>query len=173
MRQIRLNQSTASRARSLGALGELLAIKALVDNGFINIKNLNDQKRNYPYADLYAEREGNKYVISVKARNRYENNGRLNSRYNLAADCENKAKKAELKFKAEAAWMAISIFDDVYSVYFGTLESLPVKTGIPMGENHTQKYECLVMERQHGLDFKPYKNTYEKRFEHVNQGDEE
>lgn len=59
MRQLKLDQSTALRVRSLGALGELLAIKALVDNGFNNIKNLNDQKRNYPYADLYVEREGN------------------------------------------------------------------------------------------------------------------
>jgi hypothetical protein len=56
MRQIKLNQHTALRAKSLGALGELLAIKALVDNGFNNIRNLNDKKRNFPYADLYAER---------------------------------------------------------------------------------------------------------------------
>ena len=162
MNHIRLNEHTALRARSLGALGELLAIKALVDNGFNNIRNLNDQKRNFPYADLYAERDGQKYVISVKARNRYENNGRLNSRYKLGIDCESKAKKAELKFNAKAAWLAISIFDDFYSVYFGTLERLPVKTGIPMSENHLQSYECLVKERQHGLDFKPYKNIYEK-----------
>lgn len=58
MKQIRLDGHTALRARSLGALGELLAIKALVDNGFNNIRNLNDQKRNFPYADLYAEKGG-------------------------------------------------------------------------------------------------------------------
>ncbi len=170
MRQIKLNQSTALRVRSLGALGELLAIKALVDNGFNNIRNLNDQKRNFPYADLYAERDGQKYVISVKARNRYENNGRLNSRYKLGSDCESKSKKAELKFNAKAAWMAISLFDDLYSIYFGTLESLRGKTGIPMGENYVKKYECLVKERRHGLDFNPYRNVYES-VEHVNQGD--
>jgi hypothetical protein len=161
MKQIKLNERTALRAKSLGALGELLAIKALVDNGFNNIRNLNDQKRNFPYADLYAERDTEKYVISVKARNRYEKNGRLNSRYKLGSECKIKAKKAELEFNAKAAWMAISIFDDFYSIYFGTLESLPVKTGIPMKENHVQKYECLVKEKQHGLDFKPYKNIYE------------
>lgn len=80
MKQIQLNHHTALRAKSLGALGELLAIKALVDNGFNNIRNLNDQKKNYPYADLYAERGKEKYVISIKARNRYERSGRLNSR---------------------------------------------------------------------------------------------
>lgn len=174
MKQIKLDQHTALRAKSLGALGELLAIKSLVDNGFNNIRNLNDQKKNYPYADLYAEKGPEKYVISVKARNRHERNGRLNSRYNLGSDCEIKAKKAELQFNAKAAWLAISILDDFYSVYFGTLESLPVKTGIPIGETHFQKYECLVMEKQHGLDFRPYKNIYEEEVgERANQPDTE
>jgi hypothetical protein len=104
MRQIKLNQSTALRVRSLNALGELLAIKALVDNGFNNIRNLNDQKRNYPYADFYAERGDQKYVISVKTRNRYQNNGHLNDRYKLGTDCKNKARQAELKFNATAEW---------------------------------------------------------------------
>ena len=161
MKQIQLNQRTALRAKSLGTLGELLAIKALVDNGFNNIRNLNDQKKNYPYADLYAEKGGIKYVISVKARNRYERNGRLNSRYNLGRDCVSKVKKAELQFNAKAAWMAISIFDDIYSIYFGTFDSLSVKTGIPMGAIYIAKYECMVREKQHGLDFNPYKNVYE------------
>ena len=161
MKQIQLNHHTALRAKSLGALGELLAIKALVDNGFNNIRNLNDQKKNYPYADLYAERGIDKYVISVKARNRYARNGRLNDRYKLGTDCVAKANKAELQFNAKASWMAISIFDDIYSVYFGALDSLSAKTGIPMGENHFKRYECLVKEKRHGLDFSPYKNIYE------------
>ena len=158
----RFDQHTALRAKSLGALGELFAIKALVDNGFNNIKNLNDGKQNFPYADLYAEKGEEKYVISVKARNRYERTGRLNSRYNLGSDCGAKARKAELEFGATAAWMAITILDDIYSVYFGTLDSLPAKTGIPMGESHLKRYECLVKEKSHGLDFTPYKNKYEK-----------
>jgi hypothetical protein len=168
MRQIKFNQHTALRAKSLGALGELLALKALVDNGFNNIKNLNDKKRNFPYADLYAERGEEKYVISVKARNRYERNGRLNSRYNLGSNSEFKAKNAELQFNAKAAWLAISIFDDSYSIYFGTLESLRTKTGIPIGEAYFQMYECLVKEKQHGLDFRPYKNIYEDGGEQTN-----
>jgi hypothetical protein len=165
MRQIKLDQNTALRAKSLGALGELLAIKALVDNGFNSIRNLNDQKRNYPYADLYAERGDEKYVISVKARNRYERTGNLNSRYKLGNDCEMKAKNAEVHFNATAAWMAISVLDDIYSVYFGTLECLELKTGIPMTASHLSRYECLVREKQHGLDFRPYKNTYERNVE--------
>jgi len=138
MRQIKFNQRTALRAKSLGALGELLALKALVDNGFNNIINLNDKKRNFPYADLYAERGDEKYVINVKARNRYDRTGRLNSRYNLGSDSKIKANKAEILFNAKAAWLAISIFDDIYSIYFGTLESLTTKTGIPDKEGRTK-----------------------------------
>ncbi|MBM4055966.1 MAG: hypothetical protein FJ264_15140 [Planctomycetes bacterium] len=61
----------ALRKKSIGALGELFGIKALVDNSFEKIVNLNDNKMNYPYADLYAEKDGTRYVISIKTRNKY------------------------------------------------------------------------------------------------------
>lgn len=51
-----MDGGTVLRRKSLGTLGELFAIKALVDNNFSNIRNLNDHKKNYPYADIYAER---------------------------------------------------------------------------------------------------------------------
>jgi len=62
---------------------------------------------------------------------------------------------------SKAAWMAISIFDNIYSIYFGLLDSLKVKTGIPMGEEYIAVYECFVNEKNHGLDFRPYKNIYD------------
>ncbi len=40
-----INKKEASRKKSLGELGELFAIKALVDNHFEKIVNLNDKKR--------------------------------------------------------------------------------------------------------------------------------
>ncbi len=160
-KSIKRTWETALRAKSLGALGELFAVKALVDNNFTNIRNLNDQKKNFPYADLYAERNSEKYVISVKARNRYERSGRLNSRYKLGKDCNNQAARAESQFKAKAAWIAISIYDDIYSIYFGTLDILEGNTGIPMTDKHLKKYECLVYEKPHNIDFTPYKNIYE------------
>ncbi len=76
-------QKEASRKKSLGELGELFAIKSLVDNNFERIKNFNDTKMNYPSADLYAEKEGKKYCISVKSRNKNQKDGKLNARYNL------------------------------------------------------------------------------------------
>ncbi len=51
-----------SRRKSLGELGELFAIKALVDNSFERIVNLNDKKMNYPFADLYAEKGGGNFI---------------------------------------------------------------------------------------------------------------
>ena len=61
------NQKEASRRKSLGELGELLGIKALVDDGFDRIANLNDSRMNYPFGDLYAEKCGKKFVISLRA----------------------------------------------------------------------------------------------------------
>lgn len=42
----------ALRKKSLGELGELFGIKALVDSHFEKVVNLNDRKMNYPFADL-------------------------------------------------------------------------------------------------------------------------
>ena len=74
------NKKEASRKKSLGELGELFAIKALVDNHYEKIVNLNDKKMNFPFADLYAEKEGKRFIFSVKARNKYQKNQR-NHRY--------------------------------------------------------------------------------------------
>ena len=42
------NKIEAARKKSLGQLGELFAIKALVDKGFDKIRNLNDHNMNEP-----------------------------------------------------------------------------------------------------------------------------
>jgi|GEM_PF-3968275 len=44
-----VTQKEAARKKSLGELGELFAIKALVDNKFDKIRNLNDQHLNEPF----------------------------------------------------------------------------------------------------------------------------
>jgi hypothetical protein len=97
----------AQRKKSLGELGELFGIKALVDECYDKIRNMNDDKMNFPFADLYGEKEGENRVISIKARNKYQLNGKLNSSYNLGSRCYEKAKIAEEKYNAKAYWMAI------------------------------------------------------------------
>ena len=152
-------QKEAKRKKSLGELGELFGIKALVDNSFKNIENINDSKMNYPFADLYAEKGDEKYVISIKARNKYQKNGTLNSRYKLGSNAYSHASRAEEKFDAEAYWMAVQFDKKTVSIYFGSLAELNQSNGIPM-----QKCErgtvgtCLVKDKKHYFDFSYFKN---------------
>jgi hypothetical protein len=162
MNKIKKDNKFAIKVKSLGALGELIAIKVLVDNDFEKIRNLNDQKKNFPYGDLYAEKDGKRYVISVKSRNKYQRSGKLNSRYNLGERCYDNAKTACHKYKAEPFWMAVQFFGDKYSAYFGSLSQLEGKKGIPMGPAHIPKYICLAEKKEHGIDFKPYLNIYKE-----------
>ena len=153
----------ALRKKSLGELGELFAIKALVDNNFEKIVNLNDEKINYPYADLFAEKENKKYIISVKARNKYQKNNSLNSHYNLGNNAYQKAENAEKEYGAEAYWMAIQ-FDNVeYSIYFGSLAELNDRHAIPVRECTEGKIGvCLVKNKRHYFDFDFFGNMKDK-----------
>ena len=53
----------ASRKKSLGELGELFAIKALVDEEYDRIRNLNDVQMNEAFADIYCEKGDQRLVI--------------------------------------------------------------------------------------------------------------
>ena len=155
-----LTKKEAGRKKSLGELGELFGIKALVDNKFEKIVNLNDIKMNYPFADLYAEKDGKKYVISIKARNKYQKNGTtLNSRYKLGSNAYSKAKDAEEEHDAEAYWMAVQFDKKTVSIYFGSLAELNQSNGIPIRkcENGTVG-ECLVEDKKHYFDFSYFDN---------------
>ena len=50
---------------------------------------------NEPFADILCEKDDKRYIISVKARNMYQINGKLNSRYNLGSNSYKNAKDAE------------------------------------------------------------------------------
>jgi hypothetical protein len=157
-----LNALTARRARSLGELGESLAESILAQAGFTNVENLNRSKMNFPFADFYAERKSEKYVISVKIRNKYEaNTGKLNARYNLGHNnCYELAAKAEIERSAQAAFLAISLMPNSYSAYFAPLVVLNKNLGIPMTKSWLARYECLAENVAHGVDVSHLKNTY-------------
>lgn len=112
----------AARKKSLGELGELFALKALVDREFDRIRNLNDKTMNEPFADIECERNGIRYVISVKARNKFQKNGKLNTRYNLGSDSYEKAHLAEKKHNGVAHWMAIQFDSKTFSIFFWLFE---------------------------------------------------
>jgi len=155
------NKKEAKRKKSLGELGELFAFKALIDNGFTNIKNLNDIKKNYPFADIYAEKDGKKYVISVKSRNKYENNGiNENLRYNLGSNVYEKANIAEKEFDAQACWMAIPFDKHSLTIYFGTLKELDGSNGISITKCKSGELgKSLINEQEHYFDWDYFQNS--------------
>jgi len=153
-----LAQQEAARKKSLGELGELFGIKALVDDEFDCIRNLNDDKMNYPYADLYAEKSGQRYVISVKSRNKFQKNGKQNTQYNLGNNVHLKAADAEKDKNAIAYWMAIEFDKLTYSVYFGPLSDLEDKKAISIKECEKNDKYWLVKDKRHFFDFDYFEN---------------
>lgn len=154
-----INVKESQRKKSLGELGELFAIKTLVDCEFDKIRNLNDVRMNEPFADILCEKDGVRFVISVKARNKYQINGRLNSRYNIGGNAYENAKTSEIKYGAKPYWMAIQFDLHEYSVFFGSLESLNGSTGIPIRKcENGQVGTILVSKKRHYFDFSFYKN---------------
>lgn len=153
------NAKEASRKKSLGELGELFAIKTLVDNEFDKIRNLNDDNMNEAFADIVCEKDGQRYVISVKARNKYQLDGKLNSRYNLGSNAHEKASRAESKFQGVAYWMAIQFDLHEYSVFFGSLAELKTSRSIPIDKCESGKVGTILVDRKrHYFDFGYYKN---------------
>ena len=153
----------ARRKKALGELGKLLGIKALVDNGFTNIKNLNGIKRNYTFADLYAEKDNKKYAISIKTRNKFQENGKENMFYNLGKNVYLNSERIAEELKAEAFWMAIPFNENSYSVYLGGVKELNNKHSIPIRKCKIQEIGvCLVQNVGHYFDWDFFRNKRER-----------
>ena len=149
----------AARKKSLGELGDLFALKALVDNKFDRIRNLNDDKLNETYADISCEKDDVEYIISVKARNRYQKNGKLNTRYNLGKDVYQKALTSEEKYNAKACWLTIQFDYNSFSIYFGQLNELNGSKAIPVDKCEKGIIgERWVHNKRHYFDFDYYTN---------------
>lgn len=155
------------RTSKLGILGEVLAAEALVRNGFQGVRNLNDDVRNQPFADLIAEKGGIRYFIGVKARNEERDAGGLNASYNcvLVPGAINRRMKergatvdditalalrqvhllAE-RFAAVPAWVTVPLrpMQGTYAAYFGLLEELGNKRSVPMTGAVRASYTCLA-----------------------------
>ena len=152
-------QKEAARKKSLGELGELFAIKTLVDEQYDRIRNLNDEHMNEAFADIYCEKDDRRYVISVKARNKYMKNGCLNIQYNLGSNAYEKAQRVAEKYDASPYWMAIQFDEHDYSVYFGSLECLNGAKTIPVNKCEAGEVgSVLVYKKRHYFDFDFYTN---------------
>ncbi|KAA9332684.1 hypothetical protein [Adhaeribacter soli] len=158
VRHINFTQIDGIRFKKLGDFGEQLAYGILENNGFYEIVDLNKGKNNFPFADFCGKRNGIKYLISVKSRNKYENSGRLNSRYKLGNSATILQKlKTESKFlefrDCVPAWLAISFEEKSFDAYFGTIEQLKNHRAIPMSKKQLACYEIFALNKEH--DFKP------------------
>lgn len=151
----------AARKKSLGELGELFAIKALVDKKFDKIRNLNDSNLNETFADIECEKGGNKYVISVKARNKYQKDGKLNKSYNLlyGEKGQEKVLAAERKYNAKAYWIAVQFDKHSFSIYFGSVEDLNGNKDIRVDKCEIGEIgEIWEHNKRHYFDFDYYTN---------------
>lgn len=173
----RMKTDDKTQKQLLGEQGEELAIEILEANKFKIIKQLNDKIVNHPFADILASRHGVRYAISVKARNRYEWDGKKeNSRFKLGRVsprvgrlpyCRKIANDVSRAHKAVGAWMIIRYERRTCDAYFGTLEQLDQRlknsknkyaTGILTGEKHLLGYEKLAEKFQHRLNYEDIRN---------------
>ena len=161
---LKMGPEEGKRFKKLGDIGEELAAEILKENGFKNIKNLNHEEMNFRFADFYAEKDGKKYLISVKTRNKYENNGKLNSRYKLGRNLLAKIEKAlsipEFS-ECEPAWLAIAMEEKTCDAYFGLISELEGGNGIPMSQKACSTKQCLALNRPHKFDSSEFLNIYE------------
>ncbi|MDQ3710917.1 MAG: hypothetical protein M3388_01655 [Acidobacteriota bacterium] len=160
-RVAKLDKFTAHRSKKPGDIGEDLAEILLNKNGFKNVRNLNHHRKNFPFADFYAEKESVNYIISVKIRNKYQRSGSLNDRYKLGKKCYENSEPAEKEFNAVAAWLTTSFDSKTYSAYFGLLSLLNGSRGVRMTEKAIAFYECLAKEEPHSYNYGELKNVYE------------
>jgi len=151
-RIIHMGPKEGKRFKKLGDIGEVIASQILEESGFKNIRNLNNEKMNVQFADFYAEKDGIKYLISVKARNKYERSGKLNSRYklgkNLISRIESVLKSVEYK-DCEPAWLTIAMEEKTCDAYFGLISDLNGKNGINMSLKACSTYQCFAKNRPH------------------------
>lgn len=162
-REIVLTASEGKRFKELGDIGEQLAKIVLIDSGFDSVRNLNEDKMNFPFADFYACRNSQSYLISVKTRNKFERSGKLNSRYKLG---KNNFETIQMAlFLPEfsnclPAWIAISMEDKTFDAYFGLISQLCQSRGINMSKSAKKTYQCLALNRLHTFSSAIFKNEY-------------
>jgi hypothetical protein len=135
------------RLRALGNWGEKKAVDLLKRAGFSVVKELNTDFPNHPFGDIYAERNGKRYVIGVKTRNKYQANGLINPTYNVRKRGIDVGIVAR-RHNAILAWVAIPVVpeEQSFSAYFGTIEQIEdagERFSIPMRLEQTVRYECL------------------------------
>jgi hypothetical protein len=135
------------RLRALGDWGEKKALDLLKKTGFQNVRNMNAEMSNHPFSDICAERDGKRYLIGVKTRNKYQVSGLINPTYNVRKRGVD-VRAIARRHHAELAWVAISVIPEEQSfcAFFGMIEQIEdagERFSIPMRPERTARYKCL------------------------------
>lgn len=114
---------------------------------------------NETFSDIECEKDGFRYIISVKARNKFTKAGKLNTRYNLGKSVYEKALSAEVKYNANAYWLAVQFDRKSFSIYFGSLKELNGSKAIPVDKCAKGLIgEIWELDKKHYFDFEFYTN---------------
>jgi hypothetical protein len=129
----------------------------------------------HPGGDVLARKNGRLYLFSVKARDRFGQNGKHNPGYNVYPE---KVIKAERAYKAKPAWLVIRADrrDNTLCSYWGLIEQIPPGEGtrnrvyVSMSERAIADYKCLasnvndptIAQRRTDLGSKPRRGLRKK-----------
>jgi hypothetical protein len=142
-----MNLTEHARRNALGHWGELKSLVLFERAKFANIRYLNDPNPHHPFADVLAHKNGEPYIVGVKTRCKFKDDGRLNDYYNMAksgADVDAIA----ARYNAQPAWVTIQVIPELqtFSAFFGKLTT--ERLSVPMRERDTAKYkrdgDCLA-----------------------------
>jgi hypothetical protein len=140
------------RRIALGDWGEAKALALLKLAGFSDVRDVNVETHHHPFGDIYAERAGERYLIGVKTRNKFQASGPLNATYNIKKNGMDVRAIAQ-RYNAKLAWVTLQVIAElqVYWSYFGTIAQIEengVRFSVRMKPEETRKYECLAVEKQ-------------------------
>jgi hypothetical protein len=135
------------RTDALGRWGELKSLALVARAGFTSVRDLNSPIPHHPFADVLANLKGKPFIIGVKTRCKFKDDGRLNDYYNMVKRGADVAAIAE-SYRAQPAWMTIQVVPELqtFSAFWGKLTT--ERLSVPMRERDTEKYKrdgyCLA-----------------------------
>lgn len=140
-----------ARKKELGNWGEAKAWSLLESAGFVEVRNVNQETHNHPFGDLFGIRNGQRFLIGVKTRNKLQANGKLNPSFNITKRGRDLTPLAK-KYDAVLAWVAIQVQSEKqrFSAYWGTVNQIieaKERYSIPMKPDEVLAYECLVQDK--------------------------
>ena len=139
-----------ARRKRLGDFGEIVAKEIIANLGYTNVEMM---PPNTPIFDLQADYDNERYIFSVKTRNKWRHNGDLKiDDYNLYADkgkAEDTRKKLGVQLK-NLMWVAVTvdIKTKTYCAYLGNVNQLTTMKYIPMKpqdiDSHISSGRCIA-----------------------------